>query len=79
MCISRGVFEPRMITLHGRVGHCLKCLGKLLDARDLFVLLQLAGHPLGRSFLSFAKRYCAAEKSEYGWKTDGASNLAERR
>lgn len=45
--------------------------------RDLFVLLQLVGHSLGRSFLSFAKRYCAAEKSEYGWKTDGASNLDE--
>ena len=29
--------------------------------RDLFVLLQLVGHPLGRSFVSFAKRYCAAE------------------
>src|SRR5688572_19638022 len=41
--------------------------------RDLFVLLQLAGHPLGRSFLSFAKRYCAASRNEYGWKTDGAS------
>ena len=37
--------------------------------RDLFVLLQLVAHPLGRSFLSFAKRYCAAEKGEYGWKT----------
>jgi SWI/SNF-related matrix-associated actin-dependent regulator 1 of chromatin subfamily A len=45
--------------------------------RDLFVLLQLAAHPLGRSFLSFAKRYCAAEKGEYGWKTGGASNLEE--
>jgi SWI/SNF-related matrix-associated actin-dependent regulator 1 of chromatin subfamily A len=45
--------------------------------RDLFVLLQLAGHPLGRSFLSFAKRYCAAEKNDFGWKTDGASNLEE--
>ena len=45
--------------------------------RDLFVLLQLVGHSLGRSFLSFAKRYCAAEKTEYGWKTDGASNLEE--
>jgi SWI/SNF-related matrix-associated actin-dependent regulator 1 of chromatin subfamily A len=33
--------------------------------RDLFVLLQLVGHPLGRSFLSFAKRYCAAEKTQY--------------
>jgi len=45
--------------------------------RDLFVLLQLVGHPLGRSFLSFAKRYCAATKNEYGWRTDGASNLEE--
>jgi SNF2 family DNA or RNA helicase len=45
--------------------------------RDLFVLLQLVGHPLARSFLSFAKRYCAAEKTQYGWKTDGASNLEE--
>ena len=45
--------------------------------RDLFVLLQLVGHPLGRSFLAFAKRYCAAEKGEYGWKTGGASNIDE--
>jgi SWI/SNF-related matrix-associated actin-dependent regulator 1 of chromatin subfamily A len=43
--------------------------------RDLFVLLQLVGHSLGRSFLSFAKRYCAAEKTDFGWNTDGASNL----
>jgi SNF2 family DNA or RNA helicase len=45
--------------------------------RDLFVLLQLVGHPLGRSFLSFAKRYCAAERNEYGWQTGGASNIEE--
>jgi SWI/SNF-related matrix-associated actin-dependent regulator 1 of chromatin subfamily A len=45
--------------------------------RDLFVLLQLVGHPLGRSFLSFAKRYCAAVRNDYGWTTDGASNLEE--
>src|SRR5690606_3619306 len=45
--------------------------------RDLFPLLQLAGHPMGRSFLSFAKRYCAAQHNGYGWVTDGASNLEE--
>jgi len=45
--------------------------------RDLFVLLQLVGHPLGRSFLSFAKRYCAAEKNDFGWQTGGASNIEE--
>lgn len=47
--------------------------------RDLFVLLQLVGHPMGRSFLSFAKRYCAAEHNGFGWVTTGASNLAELR
>jgi SWI/SNF-related matrix-associated actin-dependent regulator 1 of chromatin subfamily A len=45
--------------------------------RDLFVLLQLVGHPLGRSFLSFAKRYCDAVRNDYGWVTDGASNVEE--
>ncbi len=45
--------------------------------RDLFPLLQLVRHPLGRSFLSFAKRYCAATQNDYGWVTDGASNLEE--
>ena len=45
--------------------------------RDLFPLLQLVRHPLGRSFLSFAKRYCAATQNGYGWVTDGASNLEE--
>jgi SWI/SNF-related matrix-associated actin-dependent regulator 1 of chromatin subfamily A len=45
--------------------------------RDLFVLLQLVGHPLGRSFLSFAKRYCAAVRNDFGWQTGGASNIEE--
>src|SRR5262245_36096145 len=47
--------------------------------RDLFPLLQLVGHPMGRSFLSFAKRYCAAYHNGYGWVSDGASNLEELR
>ena len=45
--------------------------------RDLFVLLQLVRHALGQSFLSFAKRYCAAERNDYGWQTGGASNVEE--
>ena len=45
--------------------------------RDLFVLLQVVGHPMGRSFLSFARRYCDAYHNGYGWVTDGASNLEE--
>ena len=47
--------------------------------RDLFPLLQLVGHPMGRSFLSFAKRYCDARHNGDGWVADGASNLEELR
>src|SRR5262245_29487834 len=34
--------------------------------RDLFNLLKAVGHPLGRSFYSYAKRYCAAVDNGYG-------------
>ena len=39
--------------------------------------MQLAHHALGRSFVSFAKRYCDGYKGEYGWVADGASNIEE--
>ena len=45
--------------------------------RDLFPLLQLARHALGRSFVSFAKRYCDGYKGDYGWVAEGASNIEE--
>lgn len=45
--------------------------------RDLFPLLQMVEHPLGRHFLSFAKRYCGAFRNRFGWVTDGATNLDE--
>lgn len=46
--------------------------------RDLFPLLQLVGHTLGRSFFAFSKRYCDAQRNDYGhWVSVGASNLEE--
>ena len=46
--------------------------------RDLFPLLQLVGHSLGRSFLSFSKRYCDGRRNDYGyWESSGASNVQE--
>jgi SWI/SNF-related matrix-associated actin-dependent regulator 1 of chromatin subfamily A len=45
--------------------------------RDLFNLLRGVGHPSARSFITFAKRYCDAYRNDYGWVTDGASNLDE--
>lgn len=45
--------------------------------RDLFNLLRAVGHPAARSFIAFARQYCAAYRNDHGWVTDGASNLAE--
>ena len=45
--------------------------------KDLFNLFRCVGHPVARSFLSFAKRYCDAYRNDYGWVTTGASNLDE--
>ena len=46
--------------------------------RDLFPLLQLVQHPLGRSFMSFSRRYCAGARNDYGhWVADGVSNVEE--
>ncbi len=59
------------------VVHALTGTPLMNRPRDLFPLLSLVNHPLGRSFLSFAKRYCAAYHNGYGWVTDGASNLDE--
>ena len=61
----------------GPVVHALTGTPLTNRPRDLFPLLQLARHSLGKSFLSFAKRYCAATHNGFGWVTDGASNLDE--
>ena len=46
--------------------------------RDLFPLLQLVRHSLGRSFLSFSRRYCNGHRNDYGyWESSGASNVQE--
>jgi SWI/SNF-related matrix-associated actin-dependent regulator of chromatin subfamily A-like protein 1 len=45
--------------------------------RDLFNLLRAVGHPAARSFIAFARQYCGAYRNNYGWVTEGASNLAE--
>ena len=46
--------------------------------RDLFPLLQLVRHSLGRSCLAFSKRYCDGQRNEYGhWVSAGSSNIEE--
>lgn len=46
---------------------------------ELFSLLRAVEHPLGDDYVTFGKRYCAGEKTTYGWDFSGASNLEELR
>ena len=45
--------------------------------RDLFNLLKAVRHPLAASFYSYAVRYCAATRNDFGLDSNGASNLEE--
>lgn len=62
---------------HNPVVHALTGTPMTSRPRDLFPLLQILDHPLGKSFLSFAKRYCEAYQGDFGLVADGASNLEE--
>ncbi|MYB01019.1 DEAD/DEAH box helicase [Candidatus Poribacteria bacterium] len=62
---------------HDLVVHALTGTPMTSRPRDLFPLLQILGHSLGKSFLSFAKRYCDAYQGDFGLVADGASNIEE--
>ena len=62
---------------HEPIVHALTGTPMTNRPRDLFPLLQLMSHPLGKSFLSFAKRYCDAYQGDFGLVADGASNIEE--
>ena len=57
--------------------HCLTGTPMTNRPRDLFPLLQIVKHPMARSFMAFAKKYCDAYSNRFGLVTDGASNLDE--
>ena len=59
------------------VVHCLTGTPLTNRPRDLFPLLQLVKHPLGKSFFSFSKKYCGGYDNGFGLVSDGASNLGE--
>jgi len=45
---------------------------------ELWTLVQaLDPDDLGRNYIRFVKRYCAAEQTRFGWDVSGASNLDE--
>lgn len=44
---------------------------------ELFTLLSASGHPLGKNFFNYAKRYCDMKNTRYGLDVSGASNTEE--
>ena len=45
--------------------------------KDIFMLLKMIDSPLSKNWFSFAHRYCGAERNDFGWQFDGATNQEE--
>jgi len=58
---------------------CLTGTPILGKTRELFNLLRLIRHPLGKNFLKFSERYCGGHETPFGWKADGSTNIFELR
>ena len=74
---SRNAAKLVQAIQHEPIVHALTGTPMTNRPRDLFPLLRLMNHPLGKSFLSFAKRYCDAYQGDFGLVADGASNIEE--
>lgn len=57
--------------------YCLTGTPVLSRPKELFNLLKLTRHPLGRNFISFSSRYCGGRQGRFGWVSDGCTNPDE--
>lgn len=60
-----------------KVIHCLTGTPILSRPRELFNLLRLTRHPLGKNFREFSESYCNGHETTFGWNADGASHLLD--
>lgn len=58
---------------------CLTGTPILSRPRELFNLLRLIRHPLGKDFRRFSIRYCDGHQGAFGWQADGCTNAIELR
>jgi SWI/SNF-related matrix-associated actin-dependent regulator 1 of chromatin subfamily A len=47
--------------------------------KELFNLLKLTRHTLGRNFIQFSSRYCGGRNGRFGWISDGCTHPEELR
>ncbi len=57
--------------------YCLTGTPVLSRPKELFNLLKLTGHSLGKNFISFSTRYCGGRQGRFGWVCDGCTNSGE--
>lgn len=59
--------------------YCLTGTPIMNRPRELFNLLKMTRHPLGRNFIQFSSRYCGGKSGKFGWISDGCTNPEELR
>lgn len=59
--------------------YCLTGTPIMSRPKELFNLLKMTRHPLGRNFIQFSSRYCGGRAGRFGWISDGCTNPEELR
>jgi len=57
--------------------YCLTGTPILSRPSELYNLLAITRHTLGKNYLSYTKQYCNGHAGPFGWISDGASNISE--
>jgi SWI/SNF-related matrix-associated actin-dependent regulator 1 of chromatin subfamily A len=59
--------------------YCLTGTPIMSRPRELFNLLKMTRHSLGRNFIQFSTRYCGGHNGRFGWVSDGCTHAEELR
>lgn len=76
----KAIRTKQLVPLCRRARHCLLLTGTPILNRPVELFSQLAALNVNlglKSFFEFARRYCAAHKTRFGWDFNGSSNVAE--
>jgi SWI/SNF-related matrix-associated actin-dependent regulator 1 of chromatin subfamily A len=67
------------LTEHAKRIYCLTGTPIMSRPKELFNLLKMTRHPLGRNFIQFSTRYCGGHNGRFGWVSDGCTHPEELR
>lgn len=76
----KAIRTKQLVPVCRRARHCLLLTGTPVLNRPVELFSQLAALNInlhGKTFFDFARRYCAAHKTRFGWDFNGSSNVQE--